>query len=167
MNLKERLNNYTSERDLLTWVGDRTLEEFWEECHNGYWMSIVHLMNENPDQQKTTKAGLECIKITEHLMNQLSKELLWATEDFFDGNKSIDIESLQVSLYMKDPKNDEFYPWHGILSASQLVRTKKTKYLVSACRYISLVSPVMEIKTAEILREILPPVSEWKIKATT
>lgn len=167
MNLKEELKNYTSERELFAWIGDRTLEEFWEECHNGYWMSIVHLMNENPDCEKVAKAGLECIKTTEHLMNQLSKELLWATEDFFDGNKSIDIETLQINLYMKDPKNANFYPWHGILSASQLVRTRKTKYLVSACRYISNIGPVFEMKTAEILREILPPVSEWKIIKVT
>ena len=166
MNLKEELQSYTSERKLFDWLGDKTLAEFWEECHNGYWMSIVHLMNENSDWKKAAKAGLECAKVVEHLMNRFSKELLWACEDHLNGDESKYLEDFQHEVYINDPVGDRFLPARGILYVGQIIKRKKPEHLVKACMYFTWMGTVMEIKTAEILREILPPVSDWKIKAT-
>jgi hypothetical protein len=41
MTLKEKLNELGACQAFVAWVGDRTLEEAWAECHRGDWMMVV------------------------------------------------------------------------------------------------------------------------------
>jgi len=64
---KQVLEEINACSEALEWVGDRTLEQAWNDCHRGDWMLwLAH--KKGVDSRKLTLAKARCARLIFHLM---------------------------------------------------------------------------------------------------
>lgn len=67
MNFREELTKIDACKEAIEWVGDRTLEQAWNECERGDWMLWLAQKN-GVDIRPLTLAKARCAKLVVHLM---------------------------------------------------------------------------------------------------
>jgi hypothetical protein len=84
---KEQLLEIRACEEAVAWVGDKTLEQAWNECHRGDWMLWIYRRSTNYNLQTLTLAKGHCANTVRHLMkDERSKKAVDVAIAFGKGN---------------------------------------------------------------------------------
>jgi hypothetical protein len=84
---KEQLLEIRACEEAVAWVGDKTLEQAWNECHRGDWMLWIYRRSLNYNIQTLTLVKGHCANTVRHLMkDERSKKAVDVAIAFGKGN---------------------------------------------------------------------------------
>ena len=86
---KEKLQALNACKEALEWVGERTPEQAWNDCHRLDWMFWL-IERVGVDAKLATSVALKCARLVEHLMkDERSKNALDAVEAWLNGELTL------------------------------------------------------------------------------
>ena len=155
MTFKEELQKLNACEEAIEWVGDRTLEQAWNECERGDWMLWFAQMK-RVDIRKITLAKARFVRLVMHLMkDERNRNAVEVAERFGLGEATRE-ELEEARATADDAANDAVAD--AAEDASSVYASFATTYAtIAACAVYAVSVSTKETlkKCADICRKIL------------
>ena len=160
MTFKEELQRLHACSEAVEWVGDRTLEQAWNECERGDWMLWFAQMK-RVDMRKMTLAKARCVRLVMHLMkDERSRNAVEVAERFGLGKATREeLEEARTAAFdaasAADSNATNAYVACAAIDASCVYASLATAYATIAAYAVSVSTKETLQKCADICRKIL------------